>query len=217
MLTKCPACDGVVSDQAAACPHCGHPLAGVAPVPDPTAASPPPVARRAPVFTLLAALGLVLCLFAPRIVFILPLFGTVACAVIGLFRKERFRWISGVVLVLAALLLVAVSSGAGTGSSQAELSAVKVDDWNWAADPEFGSRGAIKWTVSVRNVSDRYVQNAKVELTTYDKAGKLIATDFTFVDAIPPGEVRTEESYADLYGNEGNASLQVTSVDFASP
>jgi predicted amidophosphoribosyltransferase len=25
-LTSCPACSGRVSDQAATCPHCGHPL-----------------------------------------------------------------------------------------------------------------------------------------------------------------------------------------------
>ncbi len=27
-LTKCPECDGDVSDQAAACPHCGYPIRG---------------------------------------------------------------------------------------------------------------------------------------------------------------------------------------------
>ncbi len=27
-LTKCPECDGEVSDQAAACPHCGYPIHG---------------------------------------------------------------------------------------------------------------------------------------------------------------------------------------------
>jgi hypothetical protein len=219
MLTKCPACEGVVSDQATACPHCGHPLAAAAPVAaqvqDPHAVAVP--MRRSPIFTILAMLGFVLCLFTPRLILILPLFGTVACAVVGLFRKERFRWMSGVALLLSVILLFASASGAGSGATASDLAAVKVDDWNWGADPEFGSRGAIKWNVNVRNVSDRYVQSVKVELTTFDRANKLIASDFTYVDAIPPGGTRSVEATGDYYGNEANATLQVTDVNFVNP
>ena len=55
----------------------------------------------------------------------------------------------------------------------------------------------------------------KVEFTTYDKAGKLIASDFTCVQAIPAGQSRSDESYADYYGTEDKAGVQVADVTFA--
>lgn len=98
MLKKCLECGGAISDQATSCPHCGHPLLA--------GSSSTPNQRRSPVFTVLAALGLVLCLFTPRIILVLPLFATVACAVIALFRKERARAGAITVLVLSATLLL---------------------------------------------------------------------------------------------------------------
>jgi hypothetical protein len=112
---------------------------------------------------------------------------------------------------------MASESGTSSGapSDPAAMAAVKLDDWNWSANPDFGGKGAIVWHASVRNVSDKYVESVKVELTTYDASGKLVASDFTYVDAIPPGETRSKEGYADYYGTEGNATAQITDVRFA--
>ena len=211
MLKKCPECGGATSDQASTCPHCGHPLvSGPRPIPE--------VAQnRSPVFTILAALGFFLCLFTPRLILVLPLFGTIAFAVIALFRRERGRAasISVLVLTVGLFLVNAVGSPSGSRSDSASLESVKIDDWNWSVDPEFGTSGTVRWNANVRNVSDKYIESVRLELTTFDKNGKLIASDFTFVGAIPPGGTRSEESYADYYGTEGNATIQVTDVRFA--
>jgi hypothetical protein len=99
--------------------------------------------------------------------------------------------------------------------TSSNLSAAKIDDWNWRQDASFGSRGTIKWNVKVRNKSDRNISSAKVELTTYDSQGKLVASTFTYVQAIPPGEVRSSDSFADLYRTEQRAVVQLTEVRFA--
>jgi hypothetical protein len=70
------------------------------------------------------------------------------------------------------------------GNNQ-NLETAEIVDWNWSSDPDFGSNGAIKWNVQVRNKSAKPMSLVKVEFTTYDKAGKLIASDFTYVQAIP--------------------------------
>jgi hypothetical protein len=95
------------------------------------------------------------------------------------------------------------------------LETAEIVDWNWSSDPDFGSNGAIKWNVQVRNKSAKPMSLVKVEFTTYDKAGKLIASDFTYVQAIPAGQSRSDESYADYHGTEDEAGVQVAEVTFA--
>ena len=219
MLKNCPECGGTTSDQAASCPHCGHPLTPLSSAP-PLPSAPTqeqPKKSRSPVFTVLAAFGFLLCLFTPRLILVLPLFGTIACAVIALFRRERARAASIIVLILTLglFLLSAMDSPSGGARSSASLSSVKIEDWNWAVDPDFGTKGTVEWNANVRNLTDKYIESVRLEMTTYDKDGKLIASDFTFVDAIPPGGIRSKKSYADYYGTEGKASIQVTDVRFA--
>jgi hypothetical protein len=50
---------------------------------------------------------------------------------------------------------------------------------------------------------------------TYDSSGKLVSTTFQFVSAIPPGETRSAASYADYYGTEIDAKIQVAEVHFS--
>lgn len=219
MLKNCPECGGTTSDQATSCPHCGHPLSP-SPSSPPLPSAPTPDKRnqsRSPVFTVLAAFGFLLCLFTPRLILVLPLFGTIACAVIALFRRERARIASIIVLVLTLglFLLSAIDSPSSSTRNSAALSSVKIEDWNWSVDPDFGRRGTVKWNASVHNLTDKYIENVRVELTTYDKDGKLITTSFTYVGAIPPSGTRNTESFADYYGTEGKASIQVTDVRFA--
>jgi hypothetical protein len=221
MLKNCPECGGTTSDQATSCPHCGHPLIpSPPPIPPAPAPAPAPIKitqNRSPVFTVLAAFGLLLCLFTPRLILVLPLFGTIACAVIALFRRERARAASIIVLLLTLglFLLSAIDSPSSSTRNSTALSSVKIEDWNWSVDPDFARRGTVKWNVSVRNLTDKYIDNVRVELTTYDKDGKLITTSFTYVGAIPPSGTRNTESFADYYGTEGKASIQVTDVRFA--
>jgi hypothetical protein len=92
--------------------------------------------------------------------------------------------------------------------------AAKIDDWSWEADPDFGTEGAIKWRVSVKNLSDRTIDSAKVEFSAYDKDHHLVTTTFTYVDDIPPGETRDEESFADYHGGEDTARVVVAEVRF---
>jgi hypothetical protein len=102
-----------------------------------------------------------------------------------------------------------------SSESVAALAAAKIVDWNWVKDADFGGDGAIKWNVKVTNSSAAYIESVKVEITTYDASEKLIMTDYTFVSSIPPGGTRSESSFADLYGNENDAKIQITEVRFA--
>jgi hypothetical protein len=95
------------------------------------------------------------------------------------------------------------------------LSAAKIEDWNWRADPNFAGRGAIIWNVKVKNVSDKPIHLVVVTLTTYGSDGKMLGTDFTLVKAIPPGESRESKSFADYYRREQRAEVKITDVSFA--
>jgi len=188
--------------------------------PPPLPEVPDPVPKQHPIstFTILASLGFLICLFTPRLIVALPIFGTVICAVIALFRKERPRVFSAIVLTLTIGLLFISSSGissSGSYSDRASLSSVKVDDWNWEKDPSFGTDGTIRWNVKIKNLSEKYIESVKAELTTYDQSGKLVTTDFTFVSSIPPGDTRSKQSFANYYGTEQKASLKVVNVRFA--
>lgn len=212
MIQECPECKGSVSDQAAACPHCGHPLSK-------PAAPSSLKTRRTPVFMVLALLGLMASLFTPRLIVALPVLGTMGCAVVALFRREPARLVSVLTLVGAAGLLILSSNTSTrlTGEDPSSLKAVEIVSWNWRPDPSFGNKGTIHWNAQVRNLSQRYIESVRLELTTYDAAGQLVTTAFTFVGAIPPGETRSDESYADYYGTEQRAAVQVASVRFSGP
>ena len=84
--------------------------------------------------------------------------------------------------------------------------------WNWRKDPSFGTDGTIKWNVQVKNSSNLYFDNVRIEFTTYDASDRLVSSTFSYVDAIPPGGTRSESSFADLYGTEQRATIQVTRV-----
>jgi hypothetical protein len=214
MLIECPECKREVSDQAVSCPHCGHPLkASTQEVPH-----APVKQRNAPIFLVLSAIALVLTLNTPRLLLFFPLMGTLGCAAISLFRKEK-GWPGALIVLLLGIGLWALSEMPSTvstsGLTSANLDAAEIVDFNWRKDPNFGTRGTIKWNVQVRNKSSQNISAAKVEFTTYDGAGKLVATTFTYVSAIPAGQTRATESYADLYGTERRANAVVADVRFA--
>ena len=98
---------------------------------------------------------------------------------------------------------------------QEEMQSARIIDSNWHKDPTFTREGIIKWNVQVKNISSRYIRNVEVEFSTYETNGRMISTDFTYVSAIPPGESRATESYADLYGTESRATLKIVRVHFA--
>jgi len=151
----------------------------------------------------------------PRLLLFFPIMGALAFAVMALFRKERAPGLA-VITIVAALGLVALNQADLTAPTSSNLQAAEIADWNWQKDPTFGGRGTIKWNVVVRNKSDQNIRNAKVEFTTYDKNGKLVASTFAFVDAIPPGQSRSTNSFADFYGTEVTAKTQLGEVYFAN-
>lgn len=214
MLIECPECKREVSDQATSCPHCGHPLkASSQEVP-----RAPVKERNAPIFLVLSVIALVLTFSTPRLLLFFPLMGTLGCAAISLFRKEK-GWPGALVVLLLGIGLWALgemgSAVSTAGRNSPNLDAAEIVDFNWRKDPNFGTRGTIKRNVQVRNKSSQNISTAKVEFTTYDGAGKLVASTFTFVSAIPAGQTRASESYADLYGTEQRANAVIADVRFA--
>jgi hypothetical protein len=101
-------------------------------------------------------------------------------------------------------------------SRSSNLDAAEIVDFNWRKDPDFGTHGTIKWNVQVRNKSSKNIESVKVEFTTYDAAGKLVAATFAYVSAIPAGQIRAEDSYADLYKTEDNAKAIISEVNLAN-
>lgn len=207
MLIQCPECSNEVSDTAPSCPKCGHILI------QSSQAAREPETSSAPIFTILAALALVLCLFTPRIILAMPAMATIACGVIGFFRKERWRW-GGLVIAGLAIGITILSETQMSAPMSANLSAAQLVNYNWTPDATFGGHGTVKWNAEVKNVSDRPIASVKVDLTTYDASGHLLASSFTFVNAIPPGETRSTESFADYFGNEAKADAVISEVRF---
>jgi len=214
MLTECPECKRQVSDQAESCPQCGHPLKG------PIQANPPTFekARSAPIFLVLGVIGFALSFYTPRLLLFFPVLGTLVCGAISFFRREKGRTWAAAVMVLAIGLLILNQMTMpilNAGLSAANLDAAAIAGWNWHKDPNFGTHGAIKWNVEVQNKSTRNISSVRVEFTSYDKTGKLVTSTFAYVHAIPSGQTRSDQSFADLYGTEDRANVRIAEVTFA--
>jgi hypothetical protein len=91
-----------------------------------------------------------------------------------------------------------------------------IADWNWELQPDFGTRGAVKWNVLVLNKSARNLKGVKVQFVTYDEAGALVSSDYTYVMTVPAGQTRAGLSHADLYGTEASATVEITEVYYAN-
>jgi hypothetical protein len=186
--------------------------------PFPRRSAEPVKKRTAPIFLALSVIALVLMLNTPRLLLFFPLMGILGGATISLFRKER-GWPGAVVVLLLGIGLWVLSempnTNSTTGFNSSNLAAAEIVDFNWRKDPTFGTRGTIKWNVQVQNKSSQNISAAKVEFTTYDRSGKLVASTFTYVSAIPAGQTRTTESYADLYGTEQRANVVIADVRLA--
>ena len=95
-------------------------------------------------------------------------------------------------------------------------SGVEITSSAYYADPEFDSDGVIIWVAEVRNNTSRTVQNVDIEFTSHDASGQVLASDFTFVGPIQPGETRANEGLASLQGTEASVDIQVSDVQFAT-
>jgi hypothetical protein len=216
MLIECPECKRQISDAAPSCPGCGYVLSKPQGA---TELSPAPPAQSgsmgsAPVFLAIATVSLVLSPFTPRILLFFPVMVAVGCSVVSFFRRERLRF-GAVIVAVLAIVLFSMSEADMAAPSGANLAAAQIADWNWSKDPTYGGRGTIKWNVEVKNVSDKPLSSVKVDFTSYDASGKLLGSTFTYVEAIPPGETRSDDSFADLYGGEANATVKIAEVRFA--
>jgi hypothetical protein len=174
--------------------------------------------KKSPIFTTISGFLLLICLMTPLILLTLPVMLTIGTGVTAFFRKEKFAWVAVASIIFSVLLMFAGSLQISnlSGDSADDLGSASLTDWSWDVDPSFGTEGTVKWRAEVKNLSDRAIENAKIDFSTYDKSGRLLASTSTYVQAIPAGEVRTSESYADLYGNEENATAVITEVHFSS-
>lgn len=219
MIQECPECKGAVSDRAASCPHCGHPF--TKPAPPEQAAS-----HKGSLFAVLALCALLVTFFTPRLIATLPILATLAFAAISVFRRERGRLLSIFVFIFATAILVGSSlpstslSGEDAsflpGEDASSMNAVEIVDWNWAPEPPIGKHGKVRWRLQVRNVSQKFIDLVRIELNTYDDAGKLVSEENAFISAIPPDETRDHNTSSDYYGIEipVKANVRVANVRF---
>lgn len=80
---------------------------------------------------------------------------------------------------------------------------------SWVRDPDFGGSGSVIYNVELRNNTSRYVENVRVEITTYDANGSIMTTDFTFVKGLAPGGTGSAKGYATYFGGEETARIRV--------
>jgi hypothetical protein len=93
---------------------------------------------------------------------------------------------------------------------------VKIANSNWKILPNYyGDQGAIEYTVVVENLSSKYIEDVKIEITSYDNKGNVITSDYTFVTTIPPGQKRSRTKNLDFYGSEKKLSFQILDLTFA--
>lgn len=112
----------------------------------------------------------------------------------------------------------------GNRSAVAEFSAapttgaVQITSSAWYPEPDFGGSGtgAIIWVVEARNTSTQVVNIARIDFISRDAAGNILASDFTFIGPIPPGETRANESLAEYLGNEASVDIQVVEVEYGT-
>lgn len=86
---------------------------------------------------------------------------------------------------------------------------IEVASWNWRSDRDFGTSGAVIWNVELRNNTNRYIKQVRVEFTSYDAQGNLITTDFGYVQGLAPGSTSATKGYATYFGREDRARIQV--------
>ncbi|MEQ8682952.1 MAG: SH3 domain-containing protein [Cyclobacteriaceae bacterium] len=86
---------------------------------------------------------------------------------------------------------------------------IEIVDWSWRTDPSFGTDGSVIWVVQLRNNTSSYVDMVKVEISIFDKQGRLTETDYTYVKGLSPGGTASDKSYATYYGTEEKASIRV--------
>jgi hypothetical protein len=95
---------------------------------------------------------------------------------------------------------------------EVNLAAAEIVSSSWNVDPAAAAEGFIPWTVEVRNTTATELGSVEIDFSTYDAAGKIVATSFTFLGPIPPGETQTSEDVADYHGTEASAKFQVANV-----
>jgi len=103
-------------------------------------------------------------------------------------------------------------------TSGASPDAIQITSSAWYPEPDFGGEGfgAVVWLVEVQNTSAQVVELAQIDFVSRDAAGNVLASDFTFVGPIPPGESRANESLADYVGTEASAEFLVGEVQFGT-
>lgn len=179
--------------------------------------------KKQPIFSILAAVFAVLCAMTPILFMTLPILLTVGFGVVSIIRKEKPRWVAPLALAvcvglwfMAGQQMNAIRNTLASGNEDGDLSAVEITDWSWDIDPSFGTKGTIKWRVAVHNKSDKPIESVRVSFATYDSNQRLLTSTMTYVTAIPPGETRNSESFADYYGTEKSANAAVTAVSYPS-
>jgi hypothetical protein len=89
------------------------------------------------------------------------------------------------------------------------LPPLSIESWTWYSDPGFAGRGAVIWTAVIRNNTTEYVRSVPVEVTTFDAAGNVMDTDFSYATGLAPGGTASAKGYATYFGSEKKASIRI--------
>lgn len=95
-----------------------------------------PAGRRGNIFSILAGVGFLVCLFSPRITLTTPVLATVVLGGVGVYRRERPRWVPGLLAALAMVLLLAMDWPATPMPNSIKYGHAT---WQYGSDETYGS------------------------------------------------------------------------------
>ena len=90
------------------------------------------------------------------------------------------------------------------------IPAFEIVSWDWDPQPQFaGGEGAVVWSATVRNNTDREVDRVRVEFTAYSESGDTVNRDHFYAQDLPPRGEASVKAYADYDGREHTATLTI--------
>lgn len=90
------------------------------------------------------------------------------------------------------------------------LPALEVTSWNWHADPDFGVDGSVVWNAEVQNNTGNYIEQVRLEFSSYDAEGNIVTQDTSYASGLSPGGTASTKGYATYYGQEDKGRLRIT-------
>jgi hypothetical protein len=119
-------------------------------------------------------------------------------------------------LLLAAGSFPVIVPSPAIAEYQQNKGEVTVTSFKWQKEPDYGSNGAVRFIIAVKNNTKRYIRTIILQVTTFDSLGNPVASNDYFMDAFAPGKTKVLDTRTmDYYGTEKTASIQIVEFEYS--